>query len=195
MCGFSGELRVDGGPPDVGAVARMSGLMKARGPDGEGLWASGPMAMAHRRLKIIDLTACGGQPMHDPELGLTIVFNGCIYNYRQLREQLRMERGYRFFSTSDTEVLMKAYHAWGDGFVDRLQGMFAFVIYERDTGRTFLGRDRFGIKPLYLSQTPGRIRFASSLPALLAAGDLDTSIDRVALHHNLSFQPNDTAPP
>ena len=187
MCGFSGELRLDGATPDVAAVARMSGLMTQRGPDGEGMWASGRIALAHRRLKIIDLSGNGAQPMHDPELGLTIVFNGCIYNYRELREELRAERGYRFFSTSDTEVLLKAYHAWGDGFVRRLQGMFAFVIHERDGGRTFFARDRFGIKPLYLAESPGRIRFASSLPALVSPGGIDTSIDTVALHHYLSF--------
>jgi asparagine synthase (glutamine-hydrolysing) len=187
MCGFSGELRLDGRAPDVGAVARMTGTMADRGPDGEGVFASGPIALGHRRLSIIDLSSCGNQPMHDPELGLTIVFNGCIYNYQQLREELQAERGYRFFSTSDTEVLMKAYHAWGDGFVERLQGMFAFVIHERDTGRTFLGRDRFGIKPLYLAESTSRLRFASSLPALVAGGDIDTTIDPVALHHYLSF--------
>ena len=187
MCGFSGELRLDGVSPDVGAVARMANRMAARGPDGEGLFASGPIALGHRRLKIIDLSECGNQPMHDPELGLTIVFNGCVYNYRQLREQLQAEQGYRFFSTSDTEVVLKAYHAWGDRFVERLQGMFAFVIHERGSGRTFLGRDRFGIKPLYVAQAGSRLRFASSLPALVDAGDLDTSIDPVALHHYLSF--------
>ncbi|MFO7778111.1 MAG: N-acetylglutaminylglutamine amidotransferase [Nitriliruptoraceae bacterium] len=187
MCGFSGELRLDGTSPDVGAVSRMTATMSDRGPDGEGVWASGPIALGHRRLSIIDLSACGNQPMHDPDLGLTIAFNGCIYNYQQLREQLQVERGYRFFSTSDTEVVMKAYHAWGDRFVDRLQGMFAFVVHERDTGRTFLARDRFGIKPLYLAQSAGRLRFASSLPALLAGGGIDTSIDPVALHHYLSF--------
>jgi asparagine synthase (glutamine-hydrolysing) len=187
MCGFSGELRLDGARPDVDAVVRMTAQMSARGPDGEGVWSAGPIALGHRRLSIIDLSACGNQPMHDPELGLTVVFNGCIYNYQQLREQLQVERGYRFFSTSDTEVLLKAYHAWGDGFVERLQGMFAFVIHERDTGRTFLGRDRFGIKPLYLAEQPGRLRFASSLPALLAGGDIDTSIDPIALHHYLTF--------
>lgn len=187
MCGFSGELRLDGRSPNVGAVARMTATMSDRGPDGEGLWASGPIALGHRRLSIIDLTACGNQPMHDPDLGLTIAFNGCIYNYQQLREELQAERGYRFFSTSDTEVVLKAYHAWGDRFVERLQGMFAFVLHERDTGRSFLARDRFGIKPLYLAETPGRLRFASSLPALVAGGDLDTSIDPDALHHYLSF--------
>jgi asparagine synthase (glutamine-hydrolysing) len=187
MCGFSGELRFDGGSPDVHAVARMSDHMRARGPDGEGVWSSGPIALGHQRLSIIDLTACGNQPMHDPQLGLTIVFNGCIYNYKQLREELREERGYRFFSTSDTEVLLKAYHAWGERFVERLQGMFAFAIHERDTGRTFLGRDRFGIKPLYLAERSGRLRFASTLPALVHGGDVDTSIDPVALHHYLTF--------
>jgi asparagine synthase (glutamine-hydrolysing) len=187
MCGFSGELRFDGTSPDLGAVARMTEQMSDRGPDAEGIWAAGPAAFGHRRLSIIDLTACGNQPMHDPELGLTLVFNGCIYNYKQLREELQVERGYRFFSTSDSEVVLKAYHAWGDDFVARLQGMFAFVIHERDTGRTFMARDRFGIKPLYLAEQPGRLRFASSLPALVAGGGIDTSIDRVALHHYLSF--------
>jgi asparagine synthase (glutamine-hydrolysing) len=187
VCGFSGELRFDGATPDVGAVYRMTGRMISRGPDAEGMWSGGPMAMGHRRLSIIDLSSCGNQPMHDPELGLTLVFNGCIYNYKELREELQAERGYRFFSTSDSEVVLKAYHAWGDGFVGRLQGMFAFVIHERATGRTFLGRDRFGIKPLYLAEAPGRLRFASALPALIAGGDVDTSIDEVALHHYLTF--------
>ncbi|MTV25803.1 N-acetylglutaminylglutamine amidotransferase [Nitriliruptoraceae bacterium ZYF776] len=187
MCGFSGELRMDGTTPDIGAVARMTGLMHDRGPDAEGLYAAGPIALGHRRLSIIDLSSHGNQPMHDPELGLTIAFNGCIYNYQQLREELQRERNYRFFSTSDTEVVLKAYHAWGDRFVERLQGMFAFCIHDRDRGRTFLGRDRFGIKPLYLAETPTRVRFASSLPALVQGGDVDTSIDPVALHHYLSF--------
>ncbi|MFP4235502.1 MAG: N-acetylglutaminylglutamine amidotransferase [Nitriliruptoraceae bacterium] len=187
MCGFSAELRFDGTRPDVAAVARMTSTMSDRGPDGQGLWSAGPIAIGHRRLSIIDLSACGDQPMHDPELGLTIAFNGCIYNYRELREQLQSERGYRFFSGSDTEVVLKAYHAWGERAVDRFQGMFAFVLHERDTGRTLLARDRFGIKPLYLASAAGRLRAASTLPALLAAGDVDTSIDPVALHHYLSF--------
>ncbi len=187
MCGFSGELRLDGGDPDVEAVARMTGTMVARGPDGQGVWASGPIALGHRRLSIIDLSACGTQPMHDPALGMTIAFNGCVYNYRQLRDELRDNHGMQFFSTSDTEVVMKAYAAWGERFVDRLQGMFACVIHERDSGRTVFVRDRFGIKPLYLSDQRGRLRFASTLPALLSAGGVDTSIDPVALHHYLTF--------
>ena len=187
MCGFSGELRLDGRAADVDAVARMAGTVAKRGPDGAGVYAAGPVAFAHRRLKIIDLSECGHQPMHDPHLGLTIVFNGCIYNYRQLRDVLATEHGYTFFSTSDTEVVLKAYHAWGESFVERLQGMFAFVLHDRSAGRTVMARDRFGIKPLYLTESADRVRFASSLPAVVAGRGVDTSIDPVALHHYLSF--------
>jgi asparagine synthase (glutamine-hydrolysing) len=185
MCGLAGEIRV-GGLADVEAVARMAATMNDRGPDGSGLWASGPVALALRRLKIIDLSETGTQPMVDSDLGLVVVFNGCIYNYPELREELG-KKGYRFFSTSDTEVLLKAYHRWGEGFVDRLKGMFAFCIAERDTGRVVLGRDRLGIKPLYLCESAGVLRFASTLPALLAGGGVDTSIDPVSLHHYLTF--------
>src|SRR5918997_1815134 len=185
MCGFAGELR-NGSLADVETVARMGATLSDRGPDGEGVWASGGIALAFRRLKIIDLSEHGSQPMVDPELGLTITFNGCIYNYPELRRELET-KGYRFFSSSDTEVLLKGYHCWGERFVDRLKGMFAFCIAERDTGRVVLGRDRLGIKPLYLSESAGALRFASTLPALLAGGGIDTSIDTVALHHYLMF--------
>jgi asparagine synthase (glutamine-hydrolysing) len=186
MCGLSGELRLDGGSADVAAVAAMSGAMEPRGPDGDGLWAQGPVALGHRRLKIIDLSERAAQPMTDSDLGLTAVFNGCLYNYQDLRAELRAE-GYRFFSTSDTEVLLKAYHRWGRGCVERFMGMFAFAIVERDSGDVVLGRDRLGIKPLYLTHDANRVRFASTLPALLAGGGVSTDIDLVALHHYLTF--------
>jgi asparagine synthase (glutamine-hydrolysing) len=164
----------------------MAEAMAPRGPDAAGVWSQGRVALGHRRLKIIDLSEAGAQPMIDSDLGLSIAWNGCIYNYQELRRELA-GHGYRFFSHSDTEVLLKAYHRWGDRFVDHLMGMFAFAIVERDSGRVLLGRDRLGIKPLYLTVNPARIRFASSLPALLAGGDVDTRIDPVALHHYLSF--------
>jgi asparagine synthase (glutamine-hydrolysing) len=186
MCGFSGEIRFDGRLADSEAVARMAATLQRRGPDGAGTWSQGRVALAHRRLKIIDLSDKAAQPMVDPELGLAVVFNGCIYNYPELRRELT-EAGYRFFSTGDTEVVLKAYHHWGESFVDRLYGMFAFCIVERDTGRSVLGRDRLGIKPLYLAEAAGRLRFASTLPALLAGGGIDTSIDPTALHHYLTF--------
>lgn len=164
----------------------MAEVMVPRGPDAAGVWSQGRVALGHRRLKIIDLTEAGAQPMVDAELGLTVAWNGCIYNYEQLRDELT-GHGYRFFSHSDTEVLLKGYHHWGDRFVDHLKGMFAFAIVERDSGRVLLGRDRLGIKPLYLSRSTDRIRFASSLPALLAGGEIDTRIDPVALHHYMTF--------
>jgi len=186
VCGATGEVRLDGTTPNVRAVTAMAEVMVPRGPDSAGVWSQGRVALGHRRLKIIDLSEAGAQPMVDAELGLTIAWNGCIYNYEQLRDELS-GHGYRFFSHSDTEVLLKGYHHWGDRFVDHLKGMFAFAIVERDSGRVLLGRDRLGIKPLYLTRTADRVRFASSLPALLAGGEVDTRIDPVALHHYMTF--------
>lgn len=186
MCGICGELRLDGRSASPVALSKMMDCLAPRGPDGAGAVMHGNAAFGHRRLKIIDLSEKARQPMEDPELGLTIAFNGCIYNYPELRAELE-GKGYRFFSTGDTEVILKAWHAWGEECVSRLHGMFAFVLRERDTGRVAMARDRFGIKPLYLAETPGRIRFASTLPALLAAGDVDTSIDRYALHNYMTF--------
>jgi asparagine synthase (glutamine-hydrolysing) len=179
MCGICGEIAFTR-PADPNAVGAMAASLAPRGPDAQGLLARDGVALGHRRLKIIDLSPKAEQPMTDPELGLSIVFNGCIYNYPELRAELE-GRGYRFFSTGDTEVMLKAYHAWGLDFPKRLHGMFAFAIVERDSGRVVLGRDRFGIKPLYLAETDGALRFASTLPALVAAGGVDTGLDPEAL--------------
>lgn len=186
MCGIAGELRFDDTPPDLAALARMNAQQQARGPDSGGIFAQGAQAWGHRRLKIMDLSESAQQPMVDPELGLGIVFNGAVYNHPELRRELEA-KGYRFYSHGDTEVLLKAYHAWGEDFVSRLNGMFTFAIWERDSGRVLLGRDRLGIKPLYYAPIAGGLRFASALPALLAAGGVDTTIDPAALNHYLSF--------
>jgi asparagine synthase (glutamine-hydrolysing) len=186
MCGLCGEATFDGSPADSGALQRMADAMAPRGPDGAGLVARGRVGLGHRRLKIIDLTERAEQPMVDSELGLTVAFNGCLYNYKELRAQLE-DAGYRFFSDGDTEVITKAWHAWGPGAPRRFLGMFAFAIHERETGRLVLARDRFGIKPLYYAETGHAIRFASSLPALLAGGGIDTALDPVALAHYMSF--------
>ncbi|MFF8278329.1 N-acetylglutaminylglutamine amidotransferase [Streptomyces lateritius] len=193
MCGLSGEIRFDGGRPDVAAVERMTDRLAARGPDGRGVWSQGAVALGHRRLKIIDLSERAAQPMTDAEAGLTCVFNGCVYNYEQLREELR-RLGHRFVTTSDTEVVLKAYREWGTDFVRHFVGMFAVAVAEHDTGRVVLARDRLGIKPLYLAEQPGRLRFASTLPALLAGGGVDTSLDPVAVHHYMSWQSTVPAP-
>lgn len=160
--------------------------MAPRGPDAWGFHSQGPVALGHRRLKIMDLSDGSAQPMVEPDLGLAISFNGAIYNFPELREELQA-LGYHFRSSGDTEVLAKAWHAWGKDMLPRLNGMFALAIWEPVSQRLFLARDRLGIKPLYLSCTGERLRFASSLPALLKGGDIDGSLDPEALNHYLSF--------
>lgn len=186
MCGLAGELRFDNQPADLAAVERITHHLAPRGPDAWGFHSEGPVALGHRRLKIMDLAEASGQPMIDTTLGLSLVFNGAIYNYPELRKELEA-LGYRFFSGGDTEVLLKGYHAWGKELLPRLNGMFAFAIWERDARRLFIARDRLGIKPLYLARDDKRLRFASSLPALLQGGGVDTSLDAEALNLYLNF--------
>jgi len=186
MCGICGEVRFDGGTPSVSAISKMADVLAPRGPDASGITVRGNVGLGHRRLRILDLSEKSQQPMIDADLGISVVFNGCIYNFRELRAELEA-KGYRFFSDGDTEVIIKAWHAWGEECVSRFYGMFAFAIHERDTGRIILARDRFGIKPLYLAEVSGALRFASTLPALVKAGGIDTSIDRAALHNYMSF--------
>jgi asparagine synthase (glutamine-hydrolysing) len=186
MCGFSGEIRFDDRPVDVAAITRMTDALTQRGPDGSGLVVRDRVGLGHRRLRIIDLSDHAQQPMVDAQLGLTIAFNGAIYNYKELRAELE-QKGHRFFSHGDTEVILKAYAEWGEQSVERLSGMFAFAIHERDGGRLFLARDRLGIKPLYLAEVGRALRFASSLPALLASGGIDTNIDPVGLHNYMTL--------
>ncbi len=186
MCGFSGEIRFDGRSPSTRRLEKAAGVLASRGPDAGGVFVQGNIGLGHRRLKIIDLSERAQQPMVDSELGLTIVYNGAVYNYPELRAELE-KKGYRFFSSGDTEVVLKAYHAWRERCVERLNGMFAFAIWERDSRRTFLARDRLGIKPLYYAELEGGLTFSSTLPALLAGDGIDTDIDPVALHHYMTF--------
>ena len=186
MCGICGELRLDGQAGRWDVIERMLPKLARRGPDFEDQWQDGPLALGHRRLAIIDLSERANQPMVDRELGLVLVFNGSIYNYRELRADL-INEGYHFFSEGDSEVIIKAYHKWGERCPEYLHGMFAFAIWDLRTQRLFLARDRMGIKPLYFSQQDQFFRFASNTQALLAGGEVDTHIDPVALHHQLTL--------
>ncbi len=186
MCGICGELRLDGHIPDLAVTGRMLHRLERRGPDHEGSYSDGPVALGHRRLAIIDLSTRSHQPMVDNELGLVLVFNGTIYNYRELRREL-LAKGYSFFSDGDSETIIKAYAAWGEQCVERLTGMFAFAIWDLRRQRLFLARDRLGIKPLYYSHDGSSFRFASNMQALLAAGGVDNSIDPLALHHQFTL--------
>ncbi|MEQ8691669.1 MAG: N-acetylglutaminylglutamine amidotransferase [Pseudomonadales bacterium] len=186
MCGLCGEIRFSGQSANMQNVERMSEQLRARGPDDVGQLDLGRIKLGHRRLKVMDLSDGSRQPMHDEALGLALVFNGAIYNHHELRQELR-QAGYQFASEGDTEVVLKAFHAWGSDCVQRFKGMFAFAIVELQSGRVTLVRDRLGIKPLYFARDAQRMVFASTLPALLTAGDIDTGIDPVSLNYYLSF--------
>lgn len=182
MCGICGELRFDGAPAELQSIQAMMAKLTRRGPDHGGSYSDGTLAFGHRRLAVIDLSVRSNQPLVDAELGLALTFNGTVYNYRALRHELQ-EQGYRFFSEGDSEVILKAWHAWGTGCVERLHGMFAFAVWDMRERVLFLARDRFGIKPLYWTETGRALRFASTPQALLAAGGVDTTLDSVALHN------------
>ena len=186
MCGICGELKFDGQPPDKDIVRRMLAQLERRGPDHEGLYVDGMLAFGHRRLSVIDLSVASNQPWVDPDNRLALVFNGAIYNYKELRTEL-IGKGFSFSSEGDTEVVLKAYAAWGESFASRLHGMFAIAIWDGQKQQLVLVRDRFGIKPLYYSRDRHGFRFASNPQALLAAGNVDTGIDPVALHHHFSL--------
>ncbi|MFW0774278.1 N-acetylglutaminylglutamine amidotransferase [Paenarthrobacter nitroguajacolicus] len=184
MCGIAGEIAFSGRRASTDSVLDMMGAMTSRGPDGHGTWDAGWVALGHQRLSIIDLSQAGAQPMVEDH-HLAITFNGCIYNYKELRREL--EPDFTFRSTSDTEVILKAYQKWGRDFVHHLTGMFAIAVADMRRNEVLLVRDRLGIKPLYVTHLQGRMRFASTLPAILASGGVDTSLDEIALHHYLSW--------
>ncbi|MDH5485638.1 MAG: N-acetylglutaminylglutamine amidotransferase [Gammaproteobacteria bacterium] len=186
MCGICGEFRFDGQQPELALTHRMMTKLERRGPDHGGSYSDGPVALGHRRLAIIDLSEHANQPMVDQELGLVLVFNGTIYNFPELRSELQ-DKGYHFYSSGDSEVILKAYAEWGEACVERLHGMFAFAIWDMARQKLVLARDRMGIKPLYYSFNGQRLRFASNMQALLTTGDIDTSINPVGLHHQLTL--------
>ena len=176
MCGIAGIFTLGNPAPraDETELLRMRESMRARGPDGCGLWlaADQRVGLAHRRLAIIDLSESGAQPMSADDGSLGVVFNGEIYNYRELRRELE-GRGCLFRSWSDTEVLLHLYREWGPAMVERLRGMYAFAIWDQGRRGMFLARDPFGIKPLYYSLNSQTLRFASQVKALLAGGAVD----------------------
>ncbi len=186
MCGLCGELRFDQQALDPEIITRMLPKLARRGPDFEGTWQHESVQFGHRRLAIIDLSERSNQPIFDAQLGLTIVFNGAIYNYPELRKQF-IDEGYSFQSEGDTEVILKAYHKWGEQCPSHLDGMFAFAIWDNNKKQMFVARDRMGIKPFYFSQTDHYFRFASNMQALIATGEEDTSIDKVGLHHQFTL--------
>jgi asparagine synthase (glutamine-hydrolysing) len=186
MCGICGVATAGRGTvADVEAVRRMNGRLTHRGPDSEGLFHDGGVALAMRRLSIIDLEH-GDQPISNEDGNVTVVQNGEIYNYRELRGELE-RRGHRFATHSDTEVLVHLYEEHGDGFVERLRGMFAIALWDAREHRLLLARDRFGIKPLYYRLLDGALSFASELKAMLEQPGFSREIDARAVAAFLAF--------
>lgn len=181
MCGICGVVNSGNRSMALERLDPMLERLASRGPDAAGVFMQNKVALGQRRLKIIDLSEKAQQPMVDAFPGLTIV-----YNYKDIRRMLE-GKGYRFFAQGDTEIILKAFHAWGEDCASRLNGMFAFCILQRDSGRLFFARDRLGIKPLYYSANAGQFCFASTLPALLTLPDIDRRIDPAALNYYLSF--------
>ena len=185
MCGICGQLRFDRRKVSSETLNKMMLKLARRGPDSNGQWITGKIGFGHQRLSVIDLSSLGSQPMIDDKLKLSLVFNGTIYNYKSLRDQLT-SKGYTFFSQSDTEVILKAYHFWGENCVKYLDGMFAFAIWDSSSHQLFVARDRMGIKPLYFNTTSEAFTFASNSQALLTQS-LDKSINPIALQQQLSL--------
>jgi asparagine synthase (glutamine-hydrolysing) len=186
MCGIAGLI--DTNPPAPAVLEAMRDTLAHRGPDDAGLWFSPDrqVGLAHRRLSILDLSPAGHQPMLDDEADLAVVYNGEIYNYTDLQEELRAA-GHRFTSTCDTEVLLAAYRQWGLDAIPRLNGMFALAIYDGRGRKVLFARDRAGQKPLYYRLTSGGMRFASECKALLAEPGCPRQIDRDALEDYLAY--------
>jgi len=187
MCGIAGILRLKDEADDRSTVAAMLVPLRHRGPDGEGIEKEGGLTVGHRRLAVVDLSDAGRQPMRSRSGRLLISFNGEIYNYRELRRELGLTaRDLR--SNSDTEVLLAAWERWGPAALDRMVGQWGFAIYDRDSRRLWLARDRFGEKPLYYHADSGSLCFASSIPALLKAPWVGRELDPEALAEYLTLR-------
>ncbi len=186
MCGIVGFAGREHIAPEQ--VATMRDTMTHRGPDDRGLWTcgDGAVTLGQRRLSIIDLSPGGHQPMADATGRIQVVFNGEMYNFQEVRRELEAA-GHQFRTSSDTEVVIEAYKAWGEAFVERVGGMFALALYDEDKRTLYLARDRAGEKPLFVWQTASRLVFASELKALFALPEFPRRLDHSALEHYLAF--------
>lgn len=185
MCGIAGIWHRGGQPVDASMLDAMTDRLAHRGPDDRGIWIDGPVGLGHRRLSILDLSADGRQPMGDPGGRVMMTYNGEIYNFRALREQLSRETGHRFQTQCDSEIIPVGYLHWGPDLFDRLEGMFAIALWDFEARRLLLVRDGIGIKPLYVARDGNSIYFASEVKSLQSA-DIDMKIDPGSLHEMLA---------
>lgn len=187
MCGITGLINLDGDPVSPVILKKMTDAVAHRGPDSEGSWVEGNVGLGHRRLAIIDLSPAGHQPMISADHRYVLVYNGEIYNYRELRAELAA-RGYWFRSQTDTEVVLNALACWGVDALPKLNGMFALVLWDRKERILLLARDRYGIKPLYYAQQGSTFAFGSEQKAILAQPHFQRKLNKPALLEYFTFQ-------
>jgi asparagine synthase (glutamine-hydrolysing) len=186
MCGICGIYSLCDALIDNNLLDRMTSIMKHRGPDGEGSYRAQGIGMGHRRLSIIDL-AGGAQPITNEDGTIQLIFNGEIYNFIELREELE-KKGHQFKTRSDTEVIIHAYEEWGKESVNRFNGIFAFALWDSKERCLFLARDHLGVKPLYYTLLKDKLLFASEIKSLLACAECPRQIDLESLSHLFTFR-------
>ncbi|MDC0441107.1 asparagine synthase (glutamine-hydrolyzing) [Gammaproteobacteria bacterium] len=187
MCGITGLVNTQGIDISPSLLKVMTQAIEHRGPDGEGNWANKNVGLGHRRLSILDLSDNAKQPMASSDGSLILSYNGEIYNFQELRSELQ-QFGYKFSSSSDTEVLLYAFHKWGVNSFLKLNGMFALCIYDKSANKLFLARDRYGVKPLYYSHEGNLFRFASEHKAILASQPSMPKLDLDGIYEYFTFQ-------
>src|SRR5581483_2705310 len=185
MCDLAGIARVEPRGVATRTLRRMASAIRHRGPDGFGVFADERVGLAHVRLSIIDLES-GAQPMANEDGTVRVVFNGEIFNFPELRQELQAA-GHIFHTRSDTEVLVHGFEQWGAGLPRRLNGQFAFAIYDQKTRSVFLARDRFGILPLFYALKDGDLYFASEIKGILASEEIDAAVDPAGLDQIFTF--------
>ena len=187
MCGIAGIFNINGNPTSLNTIKAMTTKIAHRGPDGEGFYVEENIALGHRRLAILDTSALGSQPMESKNGEWVVVFNGCIYNYLELKSHLK-SKGHSFVSTSDTEVISEGLAAYGVSFFEKFDGMFAIAAWHKPTKTLYLSRDRFGVKPLYYWLNGKTILFASEIKAFMAHPDFKVELNKEALNEYFTFQ-------
>jgi asparagine synthase (glutamine-hydrolysing) len=187
VCGIAGVFNLNGEPVSPVVLRKMTDAIAHRGPDGEGFYIDSFVGLGNRRLAIIDLSPAGHQPMVTRDGRYALVYNGEIYNFQELRAELEA-LGYQFHSRTDTEVVLHAYAEWGEGSLERFNGMFAFAIWDKERQELFLARDRFGVKPLYYTLQGSSLLFGSEVKAILAHPTYRTAMDKEALLEYFTFQ-------
>ena len=185
MCGIVGEYIFNKNYNNHN-IELLLDQIKTRGPDYSGFIVNQCISLGHSRLSIIDLSASSNQPFEDKDAQLTMVYNGCIYNYKELREDL-VKKGYVFKTVGDTEVVLKSYQEWGYDCLKKFEGDFALAVWDNRNKKLFLARDRFGVKPLYFSNNKNFFRFGSSLQSIIAKKDINLELDNQSLHMHFSL--------